>query len=196
MEKNSKWQYIFLGVSAFLVVIVVVCLHVAASFHIPLVSLLPSGFLIQRIPTPTPGVKSQFIQRLYMADGTVLYMIKGKFVTPPSYVNGLLHSDFVIDGDPHQNTIPVYMPKEDGKINVGKASDASFGKIVWTLTPTEELQKAISPGAPALLQIEYFENQEDPARAIFQPVLDRMIQGTWDLSKNFVFSPTGVAVVQ
>jgi len=88
------------------------------------------------------------------------------------------------------------MTKQDGAINVGKTTDASFGNIVWTLTPTEELRKAIHPNAPALLQIEYFPNLPDQSRLVFQPALDHMIQGTWDLPENFILVPTGVGVVQ
>ena len=198
MDANTRWKYILLGVGAFLVVIFIVYLRVATYFKIPLVSLLPSLPFTQNLPiaSPTPRVKPTSVQRLDMVTGTVLYTVKGKFVTSPSYVSGLLHSDFVIDEDPYGSRIPVYMTKQGGKINVGKAPDASFRKIVWTLTPTEELQKAIRPNGPALLQIQYFPNHQDPSRSVFQPALDRIIQGTWNLPQNFIFIPAGVAVVQ
>ncbi len=191
-------QYILLGVGAFAVVIVVVYLRVATYFNIPLGSLLPSLPFTKNLSlvSPTPRVKPTSVQRLDMVNGTVLYTVKGKFVTTPTDVSDLFRSDFVIDEDPYKSHIPVYMPSKDAKMNMGKATDSLFRKIVWKLTPTEELRKAIRPNAPALLQIEYYPNQQDPARAVFQPALDRMIQGTWDFPQNFIFVPAGVAVVQ
>ena len=199
MKTDSKWKYLLLGIGAFLVVIVLVYLRVAASFNIPLVSLLPSVPFMNNVPavSPTPVVKPTSVQRLDFPNGTVLYTIKGKFVASASYhKSGLLRSDFVIDEDPYGSHIPVYMTKQDGKINVGKSSDATFGKITWTLTPTEELRKAIRPNGPALLQIQYFPDQQDPARAVFQLALDHIRQGAWSLPQNFIFIPSGVAVVQ
>lgn len=199
MKTDSKWKYLLLGIGAFLVVIVLVYLRVAASFNIPLVSLLPLTPLTQSLPSvpPTPGVKPTSIQRLSASTGTVMYIVLGKFVTTPSYdAQNVLQSDFVIDGDPTSQKIRVVMTIKTGKINVGRAQGSLHGTIVWKLEDTESLRQSIHVNAPAELRLQPISTSLTAYDLSVQKTMDSIMAGYWSVPADFVLHPPMVGVVQ
>ena len=202
MNTDSRWQYILLGVGAFVVVIVIVYLRVATYFNIPLVSLLPLNPLTKSLsPPPTLRIlkeKPSSVKRLTMKNGAALYIITGKFVTSPTYnAQNILQGDFVIDGDPAGHRIPVVMTSKTDKMTVVR-SQGSFdgGKNVVGSEDAESLRQSITAGAPVQLRIYPVAPGELTIDTAVQNVLDGIIAGNWSIPDDFVLHPPMVGLLQ
>ena len=196
---NSKWQYVLLGVAAFLVVVVLVYLRVAASFNIPLVSLLPSTPFTtgSSLISPTPSAKPTSIKRFTSSTGTVSYEVRGKFVTTPMYnAQNVLQSYFVIDQDPSNHRIPVVMTLKTGKINVGRSQGSLTGTTVWKLEDTESLRQSIKVNAPAQLRLQPITSVLTDYDLSVQKTMDSILAGYWSIPEGFVLHPPMVGVIQ
>ncbi len=199
METNSKWKYILLSIGAFFVIIVIVYLRVAADYHIPLVSLLPSLPFMKSAPvaTPTPGVKPTSVQRFTSSTGMVSYTVRGKFVTTPIYnEQNVLQSEFVIDQDPSAQKIPVIMTIKTGKINVGRSQGNLNGTTVWKLEDTESLRQSIKVNAPVQLRLQPITPTLTPYDLSVKETMDSVMAGYWSIPDDFVLHPMMVGVVQ
>jgi hypothetical protein len=196
MNNKPSRLYTILVIGAVIAVVIMVYLLVGTYFNVPLTSLLPFTSTIQ--PTQPAGKKLTSVKEIAMSNGQYQYVISGKFVTTPEYNRqNILQSDFVIDGDPRANRIPVYMTAKTGKISVGKAPDATFNKIVWAIIPTEELRKAIHLNVPAQLRTWYSPKKNTiPILSVFHNALEQIMSGEWNMPPDFYLTPTDVVVMQ
>lgn len=198
MDTKSGWKYVLLGVGALLVVMVIVYLRVSTYFHIPLVSLLPSTPLTQSVPivSPTPRVKPTSVEKVTFGNGQYYFEIRGKFAAKPYYQDDILRGEFIINEDPYGLRIPVIMTVKTGTINVGRSKGSFSGTTVWKLEDTEALRLAIKPGEPARLRIQFFSSVLSKQEKLVKATLEGIMNGNWNIPKEFVFNPMMVGVVE
>lgn len=199
MDRNMRWKYILLGVGVFLVVIVLVYLQVAAHFHVPVASLLPSGprplSIPAASPTPTEEPAPPPVQRVTLTNGTVLYIITGEFVTAPAYnTQQVLQGDFVIGNDP-THIITVVMTGKTDKITVGRFKGSFNGKIVVGLEDTESLRQSITAHMLVQLRISSPAPAKSANDILDQKVMDSIIAGIWSIPKGFILHTSTVDFV-
>jgi hypothetical protein len=198
MDKNSRRQYILLGAAAFVVVIVIVYLRIAAYYKIPL-----GSFGIPKKTTQvssTSGVKPTSIEP-YTSRGATSYIVRGAFVTTPVFEQQkigstavkVLRSDFVIDEDPGNHIIPVFMDKT---MYLGRFPGSLQGAAVWKVESREIIRRTIKMNAPAELRL--VPNSVAPS-AYDQSVdetIKNIMAGKWIVPDNLVLHPFMVGVVQ
>jgi hypothetical protein len=195
MNNVPTWKYALLAGAAMIIVMVVVYLRVAASVTSTPPALLPLT------PSPTLRLvqaKLVPIKRLTMTNGAPLYIITGKFVTTPTYnAENILQGDFVIDGDPLNQSIPVVMTKETGEIAVVK-SQGSFdgGTNTVVSEDTESFREGLTAGEPIQLRIYPVATVSAADEKAVEKVLDGIIAGNWSLPNDFTLHPPMLGVIQ
>jgi hypothetical protein len=201
MNKNSRWQYILVGIGA-LIVIIDVFLLVTTYYHVPLETLLPSRSKTKGLsPPPTLAILKAApspVEKLNVKNGMSLYVITGKFVTAPIYnAQNILQGDFVIDKDPAPRKIPVVMTGKTGTISVVR-SKGSFdgGKNVVTSESTEHLRLSIKVGAPVQLRIYPVPPATSVNDIPDHKILDNIMAGNWSIPDNFVLRPPMVGLLE
>jgi hypothetical protein len=200
MNTDSRWKYIFLGVGAFLVVIVIVYFRVASYFHVSVASLLPSGprpilihtasTLPKEEPAPAP------VQRFTTANGEAVYVITGRFVTAPAYnAQHLLQGDFVIDKDPLKHKIPVVMISKTDKISVGTSTDSFTGKTTVASETGEQVKSGIVVNSWVQLRVYPLGATKSADYIVEQKVMDNILAGNWSIPDGFVLHPSSLGFI-
>jgi hypothetical protein len=199
MGKIPLWIPIILGISVIAAIIFFINPGAVKYYHVPRVSLLPSGATptVSRVLPPTsPAVRPTSVYSSTTPEGLATYIIKGKFVTNPMYnAQQILQSDFVIDEDPLNHRIPVIMTSKTGKISVIRYQKSSRGTTVLGPEDTDSFRQSVKVNAPVLLHLFLKTPGFSEYDRLIQKVMKDVMGGNWSIPSDFVLYPAIVRIL-
>lgn len=126
----------------------------------------------------------------------VNYYVNGSFTYVPIYVNGVLRSMFIIDGDPNRKEIEVWLATAESAYQLGLFDDEAWQNSVWNTIKMPEILPYLENDLRAQLRITYpvsSENKVPPQS--FAGTLKRLSEGDWSMPRYVSLRPWGVGVI-
>lgn len=120
--------------------------------------------------------KSTGIEKVSISNEGYYYNVSGTFVDTAYYKNNILFVQFIIDGDPHKQRVPLMMSMKGGNISVGRVIN---GSEQWKLTDTDVLKSLIHQNDHAVLRFTFYGVKLSEADAYQKQLLEDLLNGQW-----------------
>jgi hypothetical protein len=178
MNQVSTWKYVLLAVAAMVIVIVVILLQVSTQYHIP--SFSP----VLLTPTPTPTYLNTIHRGGAVAktigSTTIDYWLYGHIVSVGAEDTQGLHGQFVFQGDPISNAVPIVIINHQ-QIYKLLVYAQGFGQqsLLNMLNSASMKQTIIQTTSTMELRVQFSKTNVSPLDITLMNSLESVNQGDW-----------------
>jgi hypothetical protein len=161
--------------------------------------------LFPSIKLPSPVIQKKLSQRLSdvlpydvingkTSQGNLFYQIRGTLAQDAYYQNTMLKSTVIVNGDNGSHPYTILFGGENVMINFGKAKGSFDTGITWGPMNIDEAKKLLVKNAPVEMRI--IMDMKSRGSDTMKNFLDSFIRGQLPDTKNMVFMPNMVAVLE
>jgi hypothetical protein len=95
------------------------------------------------------------VKRMIPDDGGVVYDLVGNFSDKLEKPGKLLTGEFIVEGDPLERKIKVFIGGADGKTFFGTYEGSFEGKSTWKAVSSEIVYEIVKTSEPVIIRLKY-----------------------------------------
>jgi hypothetical protein len=166
---------------------------------------LPEGQTGSEIQTVKPQVGDPIKKIVSNEQDSLAYELEGTFDEIPQKREVLLYAKLILNNDPLQRKIPIYIGASNGEVYLGTYKDSFGGDRSWRLVPGEQAIAFLKSGEPVIIKVQYFLSGNEAGDRIIrghEAVLDALIKEFQEekfemqLPAEFVLSSDRIGVIR